>query len=121
MHRGEQQRRERRLEELAAMLGYPECRAEQCLRRCGTQQHDRDRLYQCDFHVEPGTASRDVVRSRFFVNTPLAARLPVEMFDYVGHVHVRPLDARSVERAIEHLAGGANEWPAAAVFLIAGL
>ena len=113
MHCREHQRREGRRDELAAMPGDAECRAEQRLRRGGTEADDRQRLDQRDLGIEPRPAGRDLARFRFLVDAPLAARLPSEMLHHIGDVYLRAIDAGRVERAIEQPpAGPTNGWPA---------
>jgi hypothetical protein len=55
------------------------------------------------------------------VHAALAARLPLEVLDRVGDIDDLAPDARLVERAVQHLAGGADERGAAQVLLVARL
>src|SRR5262245_47906204 len=100
------------------MLRDPKRRAEERLRRSCPQTHDRLWFDDRQFHVQPGPAGGDMVRTRLFVDAPLAARLPVEVFHDVGDVDLLTIQACRFERAIEQLTGGADERTARSIFLI---
>src|SRR5581483_5725678 len=121
MHRREHERRERRGHERAPLRRHLELPPEQRLRRRRPKTDDRARFHELNFRIEPRTARRDLRRVRFLVNAALAARLPFEMLDDVGDVDRRAIDAGVDERAIEQLAGRADERVAGEVFLIARL
>src|SRR5207248_7188824 len=63
-------------------------------------------------------ARRDLARVRLLVDAALAARLPLEVLDDVGHVDGRSIDARFTERAIEQLARRSDERVPAQVFVV---
>src|SRR5690242_1655354 len=90
--------RERRRHELAAMRGDLELTAEQRLGRRGAQADDRLRLHERDLGVEPRPTRRDFARVGLLVNAPLPARLPFEVLDDVGDVDNGAIDARFAER-----------------------
>src|SRR3954447_21825256 len=121
MHRREDERRERRRNELATLRGHLELPAEQRLSGSGAEAHDRARFDQCDLGIEPGTARRDLTGVRLLVDPPLAARLPFEVLDDIGDVDGGAIDAGVDEGAIEQLAGRSDEGMAAQVFVVARL
>ena len=59
--------------------------------------------------------------SGFLCSAPLAARLVLEVLHGVGDVDVRAVDARRLERAVEHLARGADEGAPGKILLVARL
>ena len=70
----------------------------------------------------PATSGRlDLAGVRLLVDAPLAARLEFEMLDRVGDVDAGAVDAGLGKRAVEQLAGRADERPAGEILLIAGL
>ena len=84
-------------------------RAEQRLRRGRAEADDHARLDQRDLGVEPRPAGGDLAGVRLLVDAPLAARLPLEVLDDVGDVDRCAVDAGVLERAVEQLAGRADE------------
>src|SRR3989442_1069562 len=66
--------RERRWDELAAMGRHLELTAEERLRRGRAEAYDRARLDERDLRVEPRTTCGDLARARFLVDAPLAER-----------------------------------------------
>jgi hypothetical protein len=103
------------------MLRDAEIASEQSLRSGGAEANDCFGFDGGDLSVKPGAACGNLGRTWFFVDTTLAARLPLEMFYGVGDVDLRAVDAGFDEGRIEQFACGANEWLAFEVFLIAGL
>jgi hypothetical protein len=55
------------------------------------------------------------------VDAALAALLELEMLDRVGDVDAGAVDPRVAQRAVERLAGGADERLAGEILLVAGL
>lgn len=55
------------------------------------------------------------------MDAPLSPRNPLEMLHRVGHVHKLSVDAGTIEQLIEEAAGRADEGPAEAILLVAGL
>ncbi|HEX5242920.1 MAG TPA: hypothetical protein VFW23_06605, partial [Tepidisphaeraceae bacterium] len=55
------------------------------------------------------------------MNSPLAARLPFEMLDRIGHVSLFARDSSFLQRGVEHFPRWADERLARAIFLIARL
>src|SRR5205823_778750 len=106
---------------LAAMLRDAEGVAHDGLAGGGAEHHNHVGLDHLDLGLEPGLARGDLTRAGLGMNAALSARLELEMFDGVGDVNFRAIDADSIKRLIEHAAGGADERFARAVFLIAGL
>jgi len=54
------------------------------------------------------------------VQPSLAARLPFEMFDGVGHVNLIASQAGGPQAFVEDATGGPNEWLTLQIFLIPG-
>ena len=108
-------------EELAAALRDAECATEQGLRGGGAETDHDFGLEQCDFGIEPWAAGGDFRAIWFFVDAAFAARLPFEMFDGVGDIGFVAIDAGLLERGVEEFSGGADEWLALAIFLVAWL
>jgi hypothetical protein len=63
----------------------------------------------------------DLALRRGLVQPPLAARLPFEVLDRVGHVEVLAIHARRLERPVEEPPRRPDERQAFPVFLVAGL
>ena len=114
-------RRELRGDELAAPLRHAERFPEQRLRRRRAQADDRARLHGLDLGQEPGHAGADLGGVRLRVDAALAARLPLEVLDRVGHVDGAAIDARLLEAAVEQPARRSDEGPALAVLVVARL
>jgi hypothetical protein len=95
--------------------------AQQRLRRRRSETHNRARLHQANFRVEPGAARRDLARVGFLVNAPLAARFPLEVLDDVGHIHGSPIDRHLREHAIQELACRSDKGTAGEIFGVARL
>src|SRR5690606_36878701 len=79
------------------------------------------RLHRGDLGAQPAIAGVDLPLSRRLVNAPLAARLPLEVLDRIGDVHLLARNASLVERAIQQCAGWTDEGMALLVFLVAWL
>src|SRR5712692_2475386 len=110
-----------RANQLAPLLGYAELIAQQRLCGCGAEAHDDPRPDGGDLRLQPGAASRDFASIWLLVDTSLAARLPFEVLDGVGHVHLVTIDAGSFERLIQQLARRPDERPALAILIVARL
>src|SRR6266498_3008750 len=106
---------------LSTLFGYAKFWAEQCLSCGGAENHNYLWLNKCDLGLEPGTASRNFLSVRFFVDAAFATRLPLEMFDNISDVSLRAVDAGFFQGVIEQATGGTNEWMASEIFFIAGL
>src|SRR5919201_1906907 len=121
MDSGRDNRHPRRLEELTTLGADPEIATEQGL-GCGRPQADD---YAGPDHrqlgVEPRPAGLDLGRIGLLMEPFLAARLPLEVFDRVGHVDQGPVDAGLLEGAIQKAPGWADERFALDVLAIAGL
>src|SRR5262249_6643783 len=63
----------------------------------------------------------DLALRRCLVQTPLAARRPLEVLDGVGDVNLAAVDACGFEGAVEQSSSGADEGQAFPVFLVARL
>src|SRR4051795_10800668 len=99
MDGGGDARRERTGYERAALLRDLERLAEQRLRGGGAETHEHARLDQRDLGFQPRPARGDLGAVRLGVDSPLAARLELEMLDDVGHVDEFAIDASLFERA----------------------
>jgi hypothetical protein len=71
--------------------------------------------------AEPPAASVDLARLRLLVDAPFAPRLVLEVLHRIGDVDLVASDAGSLERAVEHLAGGPHERTAGQILLVAWL
>src|SRR5205085_6925646 len=111
----------RHLNHLPAVLHQLELRAEHRLRGRRTEADDDLRLHRAQLRLEPRAARFDLRHARFLVDAPLAPRLPLEMLHGVGDIHLMARNARSVQRLVEHRAGGADKRRALTVFLVARL
>src|SRR3982751_1274361 len=101
MQRGEDVRRERALDELAALDRDLEVLADHRLRRGRAERDDDVRLDRLDLALEPLMAGVDLALRRGLVKAPLAAQLPLEVLDRVRHVEMLAIDARGLQRAVE--------------------
>ena len=123
MHRREHRRRPFRLDHLAPMLHDAEAGPEQ--RFCGgrAEADDDVGLDDRELSLEPWPARAHLGSVGRLVNPTFRARVlrPLEMLHRVGDVHVVPVDPGGVERAVEQLAGRADERPTGAVLSVARL
>src|SRR5260370_21337044 len=92
-------------------------------RTCGSrpQANDDVGLDLRKFSLQPRTACGDFGVGGLLVNATLAALFEFEMFDCVRNVHIRTVDARVFERAVQQTAGRPDEWLSGEIFLVAGL
>ena len=67
------------------------------------RQTIRLRTHGVDFGVEPWTAGSNLAQAGLLVYAALAAWLPLEVFDRIGHVNGTPVDVSFVQAAIEQL------------------
>jgi len=114
---GHQCRGPRIFNQLAALQGNAELRAEEGLSGGCPEADDQPRLDDGDFGFEPCPAGDDLGSGRMLVHAPLAALLELRMLDGVGHVY---LAAIQIDRSIEQATGGADEWPSLLILWIAG-
>src|SRR2546425_3562646 len=109
------------LDELAALHADAEVAAEQHLGRGRAQQHQQVRLHHGDLGIQPGTTGVDLSGVRLLVQAPLALRLPFEVLHGVRDIDMPAVDARLLERLVEHTSRGADERFSLPVLSIAGL
>src|SRR6266542_4239548 len=102
-------------------FGNAEFWAEQRLSCGGAEDYNYLWLNKRDLGFEPGTASRNFLSVRFFMDAAFAARLPLKMFDNISDVSLRAVDAGFFQGVIEQATGGTNEWMSGEIFFIAGL
>src|SRR6185436_2041808 len=69
----------------------------------------------------PRPACADLRSVRFSVNPALAARLPLEVLDHVGHVDLPAIDAGLLERGVEQPPGRTDERVAGEILGVARL
>lgn len=123
MHRREYGLGVGRVDRKAALFHDAEGAAEQRLRRGRTETDDDTRREQRDLGLEPGEAGAKLACARRLVQAAARPRIlrPLEMFDRVGDVGVFARDAGGVERAIQELAGRADERASGLVLGVARL
>src|SRR5205823_5881803 len=121
MHGRRDERRERRLHELAAMLRDAELAAEERLRGGRAETGEHLRLYDLDLRLEPRMARGDLLGARALVDAALPARRPLEVLDRIRDVHRLAVDAGLLERVVEDAAGGTDERFALEVLAVARL
>lgn len=90
------------LENLAAPHGDLEAGAEQRLGGCGAQGRERTRPHGRELPVQPMPAGADVADARRLVDATLPLALEAEVLHGVGDVDLRAVDARPIERLVEH-------------------
>src|SRR5688572_15779162 len=78
-------------------------------------------MHGAQFGFEPRATRLHLRRARLLVNTPLAARLPLEMLHRVGDIHVVARDAGVSERFVKQRTGRPDERLALPILLIARL
>src|SRR2546421_9593770 len=94
-------RRERALDELAALHRDLETGRDHRLRRGCAERHDDMRLDGLDLPLEPLVTGVDLALRRGLVQAALATQLPLEVLDRIGDIEAVALDARGLERAVE--------------------
>ena len=80
-------------------------------RRASERDHE-PRLHRRDFALEPPAARGDLARIRLLVDAPFSARLILEVLHRIGDVKRGAIETGLGDRAIEQLAGRADERPA---------
>src|SRR5258706_15611502 len=100
---------EMRRDDLRALQGDAELGPDPRLCRGRAEADDRARLYDADLRQKPRPARRNLGRVRLLVDTPFAARLPLEMLDNVRYVDRRPVNPSLGERLVEQGAGRSDE------------
>ena len=108
-------------QEFTTLFRNPKGFSQERLCRGGAKAYDDLGMYQGHFGIEPLPASRYFNRVRLFVNPTLPSRLPLEVFNRVGHVSLLAIDSGLDECFIENGAGRPHEGSAFDVFLVAGL
>src|SRR5256886_2783758 len=121
MHRRHHRWQTGPLNELAALHAHAEVTAKQRLGRGRPQQDQQVRLDHRDFGIQPGTTGVDLSGIRLLVQATLALGLPFEVLDGVRDIDMRAVDARLLERLVEHASGGTDERFSFPVLAIAGL
>ena len=86
-----------------------ELRAEHRLAGDRAEQPEHLRPHDRELGLPPLLARRDLGAFGFLWMRTLPRRLELEVLHRVGEVHARAIDARGLERVVEHLARGADE------------
>src|SRR5207244_11335885 len=107
--------------QLAPLFGHLERWRDERLRRGRTQTDHDARLQDRELRIEPEAAGLDLAPSGLLVQAPLAGLAPLEVLHRVGHVHRAPVDARGLERLVEHSTRGTDEGTTCDVFFVARL
>ena len=87
----------------------------------GAERHDEAGADEVELALQPPAVMRDLARGGALVQPALAALDVLEVLDGVGDVGFLAVDAGLGERAVEELAGGADEGAAGEVLLVARL
>src|SRR6266436_257763 len=101
MHSGHYVGSEGGFDKFAALFGDAKFWAEQGLRCRGAKSDNYFWFDYSDFSLEPGTTSRDFAGVGFLMNATFAPWFPFEMFDDIGDVSLRAIDARLDEGIIK--------------------
>src|SRR5438034_3507528 len=106
---------------LAAVLSHAKITSQDAL--CGgcAQQYNNFRLHYFDFGVQPRAAGGNLDGIGLFMNTPLAARLPLEVLHNIRYVNIIAIDAGCGQSFVQHRACRAYEWPALKVLFVSRL
>src|SRR4051812_32985784 len=121
MHRRGDERRERRLHELAAMLRHTELAADDGLRGGRAETREHLWLHHFEFRLEPRVARGDLLGARAFVDAAFPAWRPLEVLDRVRDVHGVAVDAGLLQGLVEQTTGGTDERAALEVLPVARL
>jgi hypothetical protein len=78
-------------------------------------------MERSDFGIEPRPASCYFPGVEFFVDAAFSSRFPLEVFYRICDVNFFAVNSCFRKRFIQELAGGADEWFAFQVFVIARL
>src|SRR5688500_15093634 len=113
--------RERGGKELTPIACDSRGRSEQRACGSGAECHYHLRFYGFDLLIKPHPAREYLFAIRLLVNSALAARLPLEMFNRVRQVNLSRIEAGFDERLAQQLPRWTDERFAGEVFLIAGL
>ncbi len=93
--------RELRSQDDAALTCDAERRSENGLSRSRSEADEHLWFHETQLRFHPWPASRYLTRVWFLVNAPLAARLPLEVFDCVRDVNFSAVDPRLLERTVQ--------------------
>jgi hypothetical protein len=103
------------------MIADLEPAAEERLSGHRAQRHGDPGLDYPELRFQPAVAGRDLGSVGALVDAALAARLPFEVLHRVRNVGVGALDAALAQRAVQEMAGRADERVALLVLLVSGL
>ena len=103
------------------VVGHAKGFPHQRLRRRGTKGDDDGWSDDRQFCFEPRPARGDFTGIGLLVEASFPLGLPFEMFNGIGHVNRRTLDACLSQREVEKMAGRTYKRTAFAVLLVSGL
>ena len=121
MHGCDRLRRQRRVDEVAALARDAEVAAEQRLGRGRAETDEHARLQHRDLGIQPRPAGGDLAPVRLLMDSALALGLPLEVLDDIGDVDLRAVDLDLLERPVEQLSRGPDERTPFEVLAVAGL
>jgi hypothetical protein len=121
VYRGQHVPSERRRDQLPAVTGDAECRAQERLGGSGAEAYHHTRFHQCHLAIEPWPAGGDLAPIRLLLDAPLAARLPAEVLRHVRDVRLRAVDSGLGERPLQELSRRADERPTGEILVVARL
>ena len=106
---------------LSAVFCQPKLCSEETLRRSCTEADNELRSNGGNLRFQPWAAGGYFERIWLLVQPNLSARLPFEMLNSIGYVHIGPINARGLEAFIKQLTGRSDKRLPLLVFAIAGL
>src|SRR5262245_42587600 len=109
------------LDKLPSFTCQPITASEKRLRGSRAEANDYRRFQNPHLCFEPRIARPDFGRVRFFVYSPFAAFLKLEMLDRIGDVDAKSIEPRFRERLVENLARWSQKWTSLTVLLITRL
>jgi hypothetical protein len=107
--------------QLTVALSDLEGAPKQALCRNGAEADDEFRVQCFQFGVQPWPAGTNLFDARLLMYPQFAARLPLEVFDRIGDVHLIAVYASLFEALVEQFAGRTHERTALLILVIAGL
>ena len=87
----------------------------------GPERHRDTRLEVIKFLLQPYVAGVDLQQVRFYVQSALAARLPLEMLDRVGQEDFAARESRRLKALLQHCTRRSDERTTLQILVIAGL
>jgi hypothetical protein len=106
---------------LSAVLCEPKLGPEQTLRRSCAEADNELRTNGGNLCFQPWAAGHYFQRVRLLMQPDLSARLPLEMLNSIGDVHLTPVDPRRLEAFIQQVTSRPDKRLPLLIFAIAGL